>query len=405
MGTPDRYGWWGTDLDGRCRYGLTAAQDADHLRRQLSQRGIILDRSIRLPRGVTCILRDGQPRLRPRDVSELLRQLATLIAAGVPLTEAMAMIAREGRPQALRRLAGTLGDEIGAGTPLSVAFASQPAVFDALICGLVRAGEQSGQLDHLLVRIADDRERAQAIRQRLRRAMFYPLIVLLIALGVSTALLMFVVPRFEALFAGFGAELPAFTRTVIALSNWIRDSGGVLLALTGIASVTALVLIRRYPLLTQLRDRLALRLPITGGLIERTETARFTRTLAILLQAGAPLAEALPTVAGTLGTRPYQQAVLQITDDLRDGRSLAFAVERTRRFPPSTAQMIATGETAGRLPGVLERIAARREKEVSEGIEGLGTALEPLLMSVLGLLIGALVLALYLPVFQLGSVL
>jgi len=150
---------------------------------------------------------------------------------------------------------------------------------------------------------------------------------------------------------------------------------------------------------------LALSLPITGTLIERTETARFSRTLAILLQAGAPLAEALPTVAGTLSTRPYQQAILQITDDLRDGRSLAFAVERTRRFPPSTAQMIAIGETAGRLPDVLDRIAARREKEVSQGIDGLGTALEPLLMSVLGLLIGALVLALYLPVFQLGSVL
>jgi type IV pilus assembly protein PilC len=401
----ERYAWWGADLDGRSRYGLTAAHDPDHLRRQLSQRGIIPDRSVRLPAGLARVLGDRQPRLRPREVSEFLRQLATLVAAGVPLIEAMAMIAREGRPPALRRLASTLGDEIGAGTPLSVAFASQPAVFDTLICGLVRAGEQSGQLEHLLVRIADDRERAQAIRQRLRRAMFYPLIVLLIALGVSTALLMFVVPRFEALFAGFGAELPAFTRTVIALSAWIRGDGGVLLALTGVALLTAPVLLRRYPRLTQLRDRLALSLPITGTLIERTETARFSRTLAILLQAGAPLAEALPTVAGTLSTRPYQQAILQITDDLRDGRSLAFAVERTRRFPPSTAQMIAIGETAGRLPDVLDRIAARREKEVSQGIDGLGTALEPLLMSVLGLLIGALVLALYLPVFQLGSVL
>ncbi|RZU97927.1 type II secretion system F family protein [Spiribacter vilamensis] len=398
------YGWCGSDLDGRHRHGLTPATDPGHLRRQLGGHGIAVEYSIRMPGWLERVLTPSNPRLRSRHINALLRQLATLSSAGVPLIDAMAMVAREDRQPGLRRLASELRDEIATGTPLSVAFATQPAHFDPLVCGLIRAGEQSGELDTLLERIANDRECTAAIRHRLRRAMLYPLIVLGVALVVSTALLMFVVPRFEALFHGFGAELPTFTRHVIGLSTWLRSDGW--LGLIGAVGGTAawLVLTRHYTPLRQIRHRIVLRIPITGGLVERAETARFARTLAILMQAGAPLAEALPTVAGTLGTLPYQRAVMRITDDLRDGRSLAFAVERTQRFEASTARMIATGEAAGRLPGVLERIADRQEAELSQGIETLGTAIEPLIMSILGLLIGGLVLAMYLPVFQLGSV-
>lgn len=398
------FAWRGSDLDGRRRYGLTPATDPSHLHRHLGSHGIALEHSVRIPGWLERAMVPAKPRLQSRHINALFRQLATLSSAGVPLIDAMTMIAQEEKQAGLRRLASDIRDEIAAGTPLSVALASQPAYFDPLICGLVRAGEQSGKLDALLDRIANDRERTAAIAQRLRRAMLYPLIVLAVALAVGTALLMFVVPRFQALFNGFGAELPVFTRHVIGLSAWLRSDGWI--GLTGIVGAVAawLALTRHYPALRQIRHRIALRVPVTGCLIERAETARFTRTLAILMQAGAPLAEALPTVAGTLSTLPYQRAVMRITDDLRDGRSLALAIERTHRFQASTGRMIATGEAAGQLPEVLERIADRQETAVSQGIDNLGTALEPLIMSLLGLLIGGLVLAMYLPVFQLGSV-
>jgi len=404
MATPRAFIWHGHDIDGRRRAGFSLAADSAQLQRQLSNQGLALGAAFMLPALLERLFVPENPRVGTRQINALLRQLATLSRAGVPLIEAITLIAREEKHAGLRRLAEALREAVAAGTPLSVAMAGHPAHFDPLVRGLVRAGEQSGQLDTLLERIADDRERADALRHRLRHAMLYPAIVLLVALSVSAALLMFVVPRFESLFSGFGAELPRFTRQIIALSEWLRADGWTaLLAGLGVG-LAGLVLARRYPAVRDLGDRVKLALPITGALIAGAETVRFARTLALLMQAGAPLAEALPSVADTLGTRPYQRAVRHMSEELRDGRSLAFAIERTRCFAPSTARMIATGEAAGRLPAVLERIADRRDDEVRQGVDTLGSALEPLIMSLLGLLVGTLVLALYLPVFQLGSV-
>ncbi|PZA00132.1 type II secretion system F family protein [Gammaproteobacteria bacterium 2W06] len=404
MGRVRAFLWHGRDIDGRRRGGLTPAGDVEQLRRWLGTRGLALGGSVRIPAGLERLCVSQTPQANDRQINALLRQLATLSRAGVPLIDAVTLIAREEKHAGLRRLADALREAIAAGTPLSIALADHPRHFDPLICGLVRAGEQSGQLDTLLERIASDRERAEALRHRLRHAMLYPGIVLLVALAVSTALLMFVVPRFESLFNGFGAELPGFTRQVIGLSDWLRGNGwpALLAALGAVPAMLALT--RRYPTVREVGDRIKLAMPVTGGLIAGAETVRFARTLALLMEAGAPLAEALPTVADTLGTRPYKRAVRRMGEDLRDGRSLAFAIERTRCFAATTTRMIATGEAAGRLPAVLERIADRRDAEVRQGVDTLGSTLEPLIMSFLGLLVGGLVLALYLPVFQLGSV-
>jgi len=404
MASPRAFFWHGRDIDGRRRGGFSLASDAGQLRRWLSSRGLALSGSVQVPAGLERLVVSEKPRANPRQINALLRQLATLSRAGVPLIDAITLISREEKHAGLRRLADDLREAIAAGTPLSIALADHPRHFDPLIRGLVRAGEQSGQLDTLLERIADDRERAETLRHRLRHAMLYPGIVLLVAVAVSTALLMFVVPRFQSLFSGFGAELPRFTRQVIGLSDWLRSDGWPLLLAALGAIIAGLTLARRYPALRDLRDRIKLALPITGPLIAGAETVRFARTLALLMQAGAPLAEALPAVADTLGTQPYQRAAQRMGEDLRDGRSLAFAIERTRCFAASTTRMIATGEAAGRLPTVLERIADRRDGEVRQSVDTLGSTLEPLIMSLLGLLVGGLVLALYLPVFQLGSV-
>ncbi len=398
------YGWQGRDLTGTRRRGLMPAGDAVQLRRDLRSHGIFVEHAVAVPAWLEAIVTPTTPALRPRQTTPLLRQLSTMATAGIPLVEALEMIAREEKHAGLRRVIGTIRHHVVAGMPLSAALAEQPRHFSPLICGLVQAGEQSGELETLLERIASDAERSETIRRRLRRAMLYPGLVLCIALIVTLALLMFVVPRFESLFQGFGAQLPLFTRQVIAASEWLRQGGWLVMVAVIVCLGLIGVATSQFPGLLRYRDRLLLRLPLIGALIEGAMIARFTRTLAVMLRAGIPLAEALPTIARTLGNSVYRDAVRRMGDHLRDGRSLAFAVGSAGRFPASTGQMIATGEASGRLETMLKRIAERHETRVIQGVDGLGTALEPIIMSLLGLLVGGLVLAMYLPVFQLGAV-
>ncbi|MEX0429979.1 type II secretion system F family protein [Spiribacter insolitus] len=398
------YGWQGRDLNGTRRRGLMPAGDAVQLRRDLRSHGIFVEHAVAVPAWLEAIVTPTTPALRPRQTTPLLRQLSTMATAGIPLVEALEMIAREEKHAGLRRVIGTIRHHVVAGMPLSAALAEQPRHFSPLICGLVQAGEQSGELETLLERIASDAERSETIRRRLRRAMLYPGLVLCIALIVTLALLMFVVPRFESLFQGFGAQLPLFTRQVIAASEWLRHGGWLVMVAVIVCLGLIGVATSQFPGLLRYRDRLLLRLPLIGALIEGAMIARFTRTLAVMLRAGIPLAEALPTIARTLGNTVYRDAVSQMGDHLRDGRSLAFAVGSAGHFPASTGQMIATGEASGRLETMLQRIAERHETRVIQGVDGLGTALEPIIMSLLGLLVGGLVLAMYLPVFQLGAV-
>ena len=398
------FAWQGRCLDGTTRWGIVPATDSAQLRRHLRGRGVALEHSVAVPGWLDGLLAPTTRAIRPRHRAVLLRALATMVSAGIPLHEALEIIGRQEKHAGLRRLIGLLRQDVANGLPLSAALANHPRQFSALVCGLVRAGEHAGELEPLLERIAADGERREATRRRLRKAMLYPLIVLAIAVAVTLGLLMFVVPRFEALFAGFGARLPFFTRQIIAASEWLRGTGWMqaLLAVTGAGLIIPLS--GHWRALRHWRDGFVLRLPLIGSLLEAAMIARFSRTLAVMLKAGIPLAEALPTMATSLANRRHHDAVLAMARHLRDGRSLAFAVGSVGHFPHGTGQMIATGESAGRLEAMLERIAEREERRVIESVDGLASLLEPAVMSLLGVLVGGLVLAMYLPVFQLGAV-
>ncbi len=397
--------WYGTDQHGRSRRGLSEVNDPAHLREYRREQGIALEGWYRLPDGfITALIRPA-PRLTAARVGQFLRQLATLVRADIALVQSLEMILRDEPHKGLRRVVQAIRDQVLSGAPLSMAFAEHPRVFDNLTVGLVQAGEQASALDTLLVRIAEHHEQSETIRRRVRRALIYPAIVLGVALLVSGALLIFVVPRFESMFADFGAELPAFTQSVMDLSRWIRQSGWPWLV-SGVVGLLGLTVAAPHVYrLRYARDTLLLYLPILGPILRRALIARFARTLAIMTHAGTPLAEALPTIANAMGNAPYQEAIVGIAHALRDGRSLEFAVSQSQRFPPSVAQMVAVGEESGRLSTMLASIAEREEARVEQSVDGLGTALEPLLMTTLGGIIGALVLAMYLPVFRLGSAL
>ena len=394
--------WQGLDDTGRQRSGLTPGPDIAHLHRHLRRRGILLLHAAPLPGYLEWLMAQSHPRLNPRQRAEFFRQLATLVAADVPLVQALEMIAREERG-ALRPMVGHIRDDVAAGRPLHAALAEYPRFFDALTCSLVRAGEQASALATMLERIASSGEREEAIRRRLRRAMLYPAVVLGIAALVTLALLGFVVPRFESMFAGFGTELPRLTRHLIAASAWLRAGGWMLVILAATLAPALIVLSRYSPALRRRRDRLLLRLPIIGELLARALETHFTRTLAIMIGAGLPLAEALPTLAQTMRNTVYRRAVEHIAEAIGDGRSLENAISSTGRFSETLTQMVAVGEETGRLEAMLGRVARLTEEQVSQRVDGLGAMLEPALMVLLGLAIGGLVLALYLPVFQLGN--
>jgi len=338
------------------------------------------------------------------DVTQLTRQLATLLQSGVPLLQAFEIMNRGLRNPALKRMVQDIRQEVEGGRPLHQAL-QRHAEFDNLFCSLVAAGEMAGMLDTLLERIAHHREKAEALRSSLRSALIYPSAVLVIALIVMTLLLSFVVPAFEGIFQSFNAELPTLTRFVISLSASWQRYGWLCLLVT----VMAIWGLRRWIQLSQaLQWRLhgwVLRLPIAGTLVGQACMARWTRTLATLFAAGITLTDALDAIKGVTGNLRYSAATESMQTQLMQGRSLAQALENTNGlFSPMVIQMCAIGEESGALDRMLDKTAEHYEREVTATVAKLSTLMEPFIMVVLGLLIGGLMVALYLPIFQLGQV-
>ncbi|MEX0420600.1 type II secretion system F family protein [Spiribacter pallidus] len=396
--------WQGTDRHGRNRMGLAPARSQRQLQQRLRHQGVITTRALSLPDWFDRLINPARPRLREQDITRILQRMAALIDAGIPLAQALEMLAAEERHGAGRRLLESLAEGIASGSDLSAVLAEWPSCFDELARGLIAAGEQSGELPALLRRIVDHRQRLAQTRQRLRRALFYPGLVLAVALLVTAALLIFVIPRFEAMFSDLDAPLPAFTQSVIDLSRWFRTGGGTLVPmLTGLLPL--LWGFARYlPRLHHLRDRLRVRLPIYGGVHRRALLCRFARTLALLLRADVPATEALSAVARALDNHHYQRLVTRMVHELRAGRSMADAIARSEGFSPALAQVAAVGESTGRLPALLDELAAAEEGELERRVSALTSSIEPLMMALLGLLVGALVFAMYLPVFRMGAV-
>jgi type IV pilus assembly protein PilC len=399
-----RYAWRGHDRQGQKVKGEINAKGKDEVRLHLREQRIRcthIQRQFNMPPWLQL---QTQARLRPTSIMRMTRQLATLLQSGVPLLQAFFILERGESNPPLKALIRDLHMQIEGGISLNQAL-RQHAPFDALYCNLVAVGEVTGMLDVMLERLALHLEKAAALRATLRTALIYPCAVLVIACAVLTLILVFVVPAFESIFASFGAELPWLTRVVISLSGLVQQYGVVVIML----AIGTGWWVRRQ---IRLRDawrhqlhQLVLRTPIAGPLIRHACTARWTRTLATLFAAGVPLTEALESVQGVTGNLLFQAATQSIQTQLMQGKSLSHALETTEGlFPPMVVQMCAIGEESGALEHLLAKTAEHYEREVESTVARLSTLLEPFIMVVLGLLIGGLVMALYLPIFQLGQV-
>lgn len=386
--------WRGRDAGGNRRQGRIRANGTDAARAELQRQGLRVERVRPARRG---------GRIKSADIALFARQLSVMVNAGVPLVQGLAIIAEGFDSPAMRQLIGDLRRDIEGGTPLSSALRRHPAHFDSLFCNLVAVGEQTGRLDELLERIADTRERLEAIKSKVRKALAYPTVVLAVALAITALMLIVVVPAFQGLFAGFDAELPAITRWVIGLSEFAQAWGLPIFALLVLMAIGAWWWYRRSPALQHRAASWLLRIPLLGGIVRKAAIGRFARTQATLFNAGVPLVEGMDSVAGAMGNPVYADAITRIRDQVATGQSLQRALEASGLFPDMVVQMVAIGEETGSLDAMLSKVADFYEAEVNDAVDTLSSLMEPIVMVVLGGLIGGLVVAMYLPVFQMGQ--
>ncbi|SDZ58014.1 type II secretion system F family protein [Pseudomonas sp. NFIX28] len=393
------YLWEGTDRQGSKLRGELSGHTPSLIRAQLRKQGINPARVRKKSRS----LFQRAPAVRARDISLFTRQLATLIKAGVPLLQSFDIIAEGFDNPNMRKLLGELKQDIAAGSSFTAALRKRPEYFDELYCSLVDAGEQAGALETLLERVATYKEKSESLKARIRKAMTYPLAVICVALVVTTILLVKVVPQFQSMFQGFGAQLPVFTQLVISLSEFVQRwwwllAGGLLLGGFGLRHAH-----RRSPRFRQWLDVGLLKLPLVAPLIYKSAVARYARTLSTTFAAGVPLVEALGSVAGATGNQVFKNAVNRIRQDVATGMQLHFSMRASGIFPGMAIQMTAIGEESGSLDGMLEKVAIHYEEEVDTLVDTLSSLMEPVIMVVLGTLVGGLVVAMYLPIFQLGT--
>jgi type IV pilus assembly protein PilC len=399
-----RYAWRGIDRDGKIVSGSMNASSPDAVRDQLKQQRIRATRVRRQYDLPSWLKLTTQALISTRDVSQLTRQLATLLHAGVPLLQAIHLLERGENKAAIKSMLRDLHSQIESGTALSQAL-RQHASFDALYFNLVAVGELAGKLDTMLERLANHLEKSEALRMSIRTALVYPTAVLGIAVSVTVLILLFVVPAFQNIFASFGAELPWLTQWVIGLSEAIERYGLLLLSLCVVGIWWLKLQLRQRGHWKHHLQGWLLRIPIVGPLTRHACTARWARTLATLFSAGVPLTDALEAVQGVTGHSWFQSATHNIRQQLIQGRALSQALDSLDGlFPLMVVQMCAIGEESGALEHMLDRTAEHYEREVDNTVARLSTLLEPFIMVVLGVLIGGLVMALYLPIFQLGQV-
>src|SRR5262245_30419995 len=390
--------WEGTDKRGNRVKGKTVAASETAVRSELRRQGV-LPTKIRKQRAS---LSEGK--ITAGDIALFARQLATMMQAGVPLVQAFEIIGSGHEKPAMQKLVLSVKGSVEGGTSLAESLAKHPLYFDDLFINLVEAGEQAGALETLLDKIANYKEKTEAIKKKIKKALFYPAAVLVVAIIVTAVLLIFVIPQFESLFQGFGADLPGFTRGVINLSVFVRTKGIILLALIGAAIWAFLFFKKRSRAMREQIDRIALRLPIIGAILRKAAIARYARTLSTMFSAGVPLVEALESVAGATGNIVYEMAVLRMKDEVSTGQRLFRTMESTELFPNMVIQMIAIGEESGALDQMAAKVADFYEAEVDNAVDALSSLLEPLIMAILGILVGGLVVAMYLPIFKMASV-
>jgi type IV pilus assembly protein PilC len=367
---------------------------------QLRRQGISAKRVKKLAKP----LFGGGEKIKPVDIALLSRQIATMLSAGVTLIQTIEMIASGHANKKMRTLLSEIGASVSAGNPLSATLRKYPDYFDDLYCDLVETGEQSGALETIYDRIAIYKEKSEALKSKIKKAMFYPIAVVVVAFIVTTILLIFVVPQFEEIFSSFGAELPAFTQFVLGISRGMQDYG---LMIAGGVFAAGTLFARAHKKSLKLRDSVdkkILKIPVIGEILKKASVARFTRTLATTFAAGVPLMGALDSAAGAAGNAVFRDAILFVKKEVSAGIPMNVGMRSTAVFPEMVVQMIAIGEEAGAVDEMLSKVATIYEGEVDDMVDGLTSLLEPMIMAVLGVVIGGLIVAMYLPIFEMGNV-
>jgi len=391
--------WEGMDKRGNRVKGKSLAPDEAALRADLRRQGIAPSK---VKKQSQAFKTGGK--VNPGDIAVFSRQLATMLASGIPLVQAFEIVGNGHEKPSVQKLILDVKQDIEGGTSLHEALAKHPLHFDDLYVNLVEAGEQAGALETLLDKIATYKEKTEAIKKKVKKALFYPAAVMVVAVVVTLILLIFVIPQFESLFKGFGAELPAFTQMVINLSKFVQDKGIYLAIVIGAAGYAFFYFKKRSKKMREILDRISLKLPIIGPILTKSAIARYARTLSTMFAAGVPLVEALESVAGATGNIVYENAVMKMRDEVATGQRLQRAMENTGLFPNMVIQMVAVGEEAGALDQMSAKVAEFYEAEVDNAVDSMSSLLEPLIMAILGVLVGGLVIAMYLPIFKLGAV-
>jgi type IV pilus assembly protein PilC len=391
--------WEGMDKKGQRIKGRSVAQNEQALKSELRRQGVVATRI----RKQSQAFKSGG-KVKAEDIAIFSRQLATMLGAGIPLVQAFEIIGAGHEKPAMQKLVLDIKSDVEGGTSLHEALAKHPLYFDDLFVNLVEAGEQAGALEGLLDKVATYKEKSEAVKKKVKKALFYPAAVLVVAVIVTIILLIFVIPQFEDLFKGFGADLPAFTQMVINLSRFVQSEGIYIAIVVAAGFWTFFYFHKRSRRMRQFLDRMSLKLPIIGPILNKAAIARYARTLATMFAAGVPLVEALEWVAGACGNIVFEDAVLKMRDEVATGQRLQRAMENTGIFPNMVVQMIAVGEESGSLDTMAGKVATFYEDDVDAAVDSMSSLLEPLIMLILGVLVGGLVIAMYLPIFKLGSV-
>lgn len=399
----DTFLWEGTDKRGNRTKGEVVAVSPTLAKADLRRQGINPLKVKKKPKPLFGGSIGKKP-ITPKDIAIFSRQMATMMSSGVPLVQSFEIVGRGHENPSMQEMLLKVKNDIEGGNSFAEALSKFPDQFDGLYCNLINAGEQAGILETMLNKVALYKEKIEAIKGKIKKAMFYPAAVVIAAFVVTAILLIFVVPQFATMFADFGADLPAMTLMVVAMSNFMVESWYIVFAVVFAVIYTFKQAKRKSQAFRDFLDRAVLKAPIFGSLLHKAAIARFARTLSTMFAAGVPLVEAMTTVAGAAGNIVYTNAILRMRDEIATGISLQQAMRQTQLFPNMVVQLVAIGEEAGSIDAMLAKVADFYEEEVDNAVDALSSLMEPLIMAFLGVIIGGLVVAMYLPIFKMGQV-
>ena len=399
----NEFNWQGVDRRGQNVKGVMNGQNASVVKAQLRKQGVTPIKVTKVTKPLFGLGGTGKKKITSADVTFFVRQMSTMIKSGVPLVQSLEIVTDGLENPSMKDLVNEMRDYVSAGNDFASALKQHPEHFDDLTCNLVESGEQAGALENMLDKVAIYKEKTESLKKKIKKALMYPAITLLIAFIVTAILLIKVVPTFQEMFSSFGAELPAPTQFVVFLSEVAQEYWLPVLAVLVAIGVGLAQALKRSPAFRDKFERFTLQLPLFGDLIRKAAVARFARVLATTFAAGVPLVDALVSVAGAVGNSVYRDAVLKIRDEVASGQQMHFAMRNTEVFPNMVIQMTSIGEESGALDQMLDKAASYFEEEVDAMVDGLTAMIEPMMMAFLGVVVGGLIIAMYLPIFEMGN--